>query len=88
LEAFGSGQWTTALLVHHADSNSRQAFSDWLHQHSGRDAWIHGEGAEVQGTIFRVRMCFGRGLIILRSQMQFREGQRLNITLEDDIRVK
>jgi hypothetical protein len=89
LETFNNGHSAIALLVHHADSQSRQLFSDWLHEHSPADIWVRSDaGQEVGGKIFRVRMCFGRGLILLNSSMRLREHERVTVTFTEQMRVK
>jgi hypothetical protein len=68
MEAFSSGSGPSALLVHHADEATREAFSNWMRNNSGRRvAFGLRNGAEVVGRIFRVRLCFGRGLILLNA---------------------
>ena len=89
LETFESGGAAIALLVHHADAGSRTAFSQWLRTNSGAVVRVrNGARQEVPATIFRVRMCFGRGLILLRSGIPVLEGATLRVTLAANMRVK
>jgi hypothetical protein len=80
LETFTRDQTTPAILVHHADEASRAGFARWLRANPKalirvRDTW----GNEASATIFRVRMCFGRGLILLDSHIRVREGDVLTL---------
>jgi len=80
LEVFGS-EYPLALLVHHADERNRTEFAQWLRaqpEKAIRIVSINGQG--VRGTMFRVRMCFGRGLILLETSLRVEEGDTLTIT--------
>ena len=89
LETFNDGHSCIALLVHHADSQNRQLFSDWLHEHSPAYIWVRSEaGQEVGAKIFRVRMCFGRGLILLNSSLRLKEHERVTVTFVEQIRIE
>jgi hypothetical protein len=89
LETFNDGGSTLALLVHHADPANRQQFSEWIHGHSPANIRIRtAAGQETPAKIFRMRMCFGRALILLNSAIQIGEHERLTVTLGDQIRVK
>ena len=58
----------SAFLVHHASEAARTTFGEWLRAHDGaRIACRLRNGITVEGRIFRVRMCFGRGLILARA---------------------
>ena len=89
LETFNSGRSSIALLVHHADPPNRQQFSEWIHRNSSANVWVRtASGQEAPAKIFRVRMCFGRALILLNSAIQVREHERLTVTLGEQIHVK
>jgi hypothetical protein len=80
LEAFGSDQQTSAVLVHHAEPAARDPFARWLQSHPKSAVRIgQDNGKEVAATMFRVRMCFGRGLILLQEQIQIREREFLTV---------
>jgi hypothetical protein len=80
MELFSSPEGLTALLVHHANEAARIAFSEWLRANDGKAVLCRNSaGAAIDGRVFRVRMCFGRGLILTRSQLSIREKDILNI---------
>jgi hypothetical protein len=73
-EVFEDASGTLAALVHHAEPAAREAFGEWLRSHP--QSLVHvrtGAGEEAAGKMFRVRMCFGRGLIIFEKPVQLRE---------------
>ena len=74
LEVFDDGQAGIAVLVHHANSATRDAFAGWLQSHPKSAVRVRSKtGEEAPGRIFRVRMCFGRGLILFDRPIQIRE---------------
>jgi hypothetical protein len=73
MEVFSSSEGPSALLVHHASEAGRNAFSEWLRVHDGAHiACRLGNGTTIDGRIFRVRMCFGRGLLLTRASVAIR----------------
>ena len=81
LETFDIGESSAAVLVHHAEVATRDVFAHWLQSHPKSAVRVRGKtGEEVAGTVFRVRMCFGRGLILLQRPIQVRERDVLTIT--------
>ena len=82
IEVFEHDGICDALLVHHTDPNTRQVFSDWLHMYSASNVEIqNASGQTVSGTMFRVRMCFGRGLIMVNGRFAVREHEMLKVYL-------
>ena len=80
LETFTRGPTPTAILVHHADEATRDTFARWLQAHPKSEVRVRNStGDETDASIFRVRMCFGRGLILLNKPLRAREGETLNI---------
>ena len=80
LEKFDIDSRTTAVLVHHADSATRDAFAAWLQRYPKSAVRLRlPDGTDVSATIFRVRMCFGRGLIFFEKVVQIREGDILSL---------
>jgi hypothetical protein len=68
MEVFSSSSGPSALLVHHADEATRENFANWLRQNSGKQIVCTLQPrAETAGRIFRVSLCFGRGLILLNA---------------------
>lgn len=80
LEVFGGSDGPAAFLVHHANEAARNAFGEWLRAHDG--ALIHcrlPDGTTADGHIFRVKMCFGRGLILTAAPIALRARDRMSI---------
>ena len=80
IEVFQSKDRPNGLLVHHADEATRPQFAQWLRGHNGfqiqcRDS----DGRIFAGRLFRMKMCFGRGLILT--------SDRVNAHIGDVIRV-
>ena len=80
LETFAMDEKVSAVLVNHADPSERDQFARWLQAHPRSAVRIRNNaGQETAATIFRVRMCFGRGLILLNQPITVREGEVLTI---------
>jgi hypothetical protein len=80
METFNIGQASSAVLVHHADATTRDLFARWLQVNPKSAIRVRNEtGNEVPATIFRVRMCFGRGLVVLEKRMPIREHDLLTL---------
>ena len=80
LETFDIGQASAAVLVHHAEAAERDRFARWLQALSKTAIRVRSKtGEEAPARIFRVRMCFGRGLILLEGPMQIHERDVLTI---------
>jgi hypothetical protein len=84
LETFDVGGKAVAILVHHADAASRQNFATWLQSNPRATARIRtNSGFETQASVFRVRMCFGRALILPREPVQVRRGEALTFLIAE-----
>ena len=82
LEVFENDKAATAALVHHANPALRDGFAEWLRSHPKSAVRVlNADGEEVPGRMFRVRMCFGRGLIAFERPMQIRERDVLTIAV-------
>jgi hypothetical protein len=80
IEVFSGSDGPSGLLVHHANQATRNAFGEWLREHDGAGiACRLREGATVDARIFRVKMCFGRGLILTRAPVTIRAKDRVSI---------
>jgi hypothetical protein len=74
IETFDLDGKTAALLVHHVDQSARESFAMWLRRRTRTTVRIRTEtGAEMTASIFRVRLCFGRALIIPDGAIHIRE---------------
>lgn len=80
LETFAMNDRVSAILVNHADPAERDQFARWLQAHPKSAAHLRNQpGQETAVTIFRVRMCFWRGLILLDQPITIREGEILTL---------
>src|SRR5262249_27931438 len=80
LKTFDRDGKPVALLVHHADAASRKNFATWLKNNPTSPARIRtGDGFETQASVFRVRMCFGRALILPREPLRTRRGDSFTV---------
>jgi len=78
LEVFAFDDKTRAILVNHGSPSSRNQFAQWLQAHPQFSIRIRSRTEpEAEATIFRVRMCFGRGLILLSKPITIREAEVL-----------
>jgi hypothetical protein len=74
LETFGFNKGAVGVLVRHAEPATREHFAQWLQTHPKQAIRIRSKnGEEVPATIFRLRMCFGRGLILIEQRVQIHE---------------
>ena len=81
MEVFSASTGPSALLVHHADEATREVFAHWLHSNSGRKVVCTlTNKMRIDAQIFRVSLCFGRGLILLREPAPVRPKDVLGIT--------
>jgi hypothetical protein len=81
IEVFSSPEGSSALLVHHANEATRNAFSAWLRANDGKEVLCRGrDGFQIKGHIFRMRLCFGRGLVLTTSTVAVRLKDVLTIT--------
>jgi hypothetical protein len=80
LEAFGLDEQTSAVLVHHSAPVARDQFAWWLQTNPKSAVRVRcKDGTEIPAKMFRVRMCFGRGLIVFEKQVQVRERELLSV---------
>ena len=80
LETFAMNEKVSAVLVNHASPAERDQFAQWLQTHPRSVVQIRNKaGEQTAAAIFRVRMCFGRGLLLLNQPIIVREGDVLTI---------
>jgi hypothetical protein len=80
MEAFATSDGPSAFLVHHANEAARNAFGAWLRAHDGMHINCRlPDGTTTDGYVFRVKMCFGRGLVLTRAPIAIRPKDRLSI---------
>jgi hypothetical protein len=81
IEVFSGSEGPSALLAHHISQATRNTFGEWLRAHDG--AYITcrlRDGTSVRAQIFRVKMCFGRGLILTPTPASIRVKDVLIVT--------
>jgi hypothetical protein len=67
-------------IVRHKNADDRERFSAWLRTHSGTEvAFAAADGHAHRGVLRRLRMCFGRGLLIFAEPVQLEEGKTIVI---------
>jgi hypothetical protein len=82
LETFVMNDKVSAILVNHAEPAEREQFAHWLQTHPRSSVRIRSKTEpDAEATIFRVRMCFGRGLILLSKPIKIREADVLTIVV-------
>ena len=80
MEVFSASDGPAAFLVHHADESARNTFGQWLRAHDGARVTCRlNNGTAADGRIFRLKMCFGRGLILTRVPVAIRAKDRVSI---------
>ena len=80
MEVFSTPDGPSAFLIHHASEAARNAFGEWLRAHDGVGITCRfRNGTSVDGRMFRVKMCFGRGLILTRAPVAIRPKDILTV---------
>jgi len=80
MEIFSASEGPSAFLIHHASEAGRNAFGEWLRANNGATVICQlRDGTTIDGRIFRVRMCFGRGLVLTRGPVLIRAKDVLTI---------
>ena len=81
MEVFSASDGPCAFLVRHASESTRNVFGEWLRAKDGARVIcrLH-SGTTVDGRIFRVKMCFGRGLILTRAPVAIRPKDVVSIS--------
>jgi hypothetical protein len=80
MEVFSASSGPSAFLVHHTSEATRNAFIEWLRTNNGTPVVCRlRDGTRLDGRIFRVGLCFGRGLILTREPAAIRARDVLSI---------
>ena len=67
-------------IVRHKNSDDRERLSTWLRTHSGAEVtFAAADGRPHRGVLRRLRMCFGRGLLIFTDPVNLKEGETIVI---------
>ena len=69
-------------IVRHKNPADRQRLSAWLKTHSGSEvSFTASDGRSHRGVLRRLKMCFGRGLLVFTDQAEIREGETLKVEI-------
>jgi len=76
LEAHSSANpAVTAVVFHQQKKEDQERLAELLRGHSGEGAEVQiGSGEPIGGTVFRLKSCFGRGLLLLPPGAQLKDG--------------
>jgi len=70
------------VMIRHKDSADWDRLSEWLKTRSGSDVSFTGpDGRSHKGVLRRLKMCFGRGLLIFSDPVEISEGSVLKVEL-------
>ena len=72
------------VVFHHSDEFSRAPLAALLHEHSEAAVDVKIEGGAEQswrGTVFRLKSCFGRGLLLLPAAAPIKDGTVFRLRL-------
>jgi hypothetical protein len=69
------------IIIRHKSAADRSRFSEWLRNESGVGVtFVTADGSRHRGVLRRLRMCFGRGLLIFVEPVKLQE--RNSVVLE------
>jgi hypothetical protein len=67
-------------IVRQKNPDDRDRLSAWLRTHSGAEVtFATPDGHDHQGVLRRLRMCFGRGLLLFADPVTLKEGETIVI---------
>ena len=71
------------LIIRHKNAADRSRFSEWLHNESGSVVMFTiSDGTRRRGVLRRLRMCFGRGLLIFAGAVTLKERDTIVVELK------
>ena len=83
LETFDINGSTVAVLANHESASDRERFARWLRSTPKATVRIRTpSGIETTASVFRVRMCFGRALILLHEPLHIRERSTITLLMQ------
>jgi len=76
---------TTIVVFHQATESNRAPLVEFLHAHSGAVVEVENDagGGALHGTAFRLKSCFGRGLLLLPAAVSWKEGTVFHMRLSE-----
>ena len=69
------------LLIHHLYKKDRPLLSKWLKNNSGKQVTFIINKKKVDGVLFRLSNCFGRGLLIYKAEIKPRKHDIIKLLL-------
>ena len=69
------------ILLHQANAADREKLSDWLKNNNGNEVTFTFKNATYPGVLCRMPHCFGRGLLIYRSEIKPDKRDLIEVTL-------
>jgi len=70
-------------IIHHKNAADRQRMSAILKSSSGTDVvFTRADGVAHRGALRRLRMCFGRGLLVFTESVEVKEGEVITLELQ------
>jgi len=75
-----------AVVFHQAQKGDQPRLASLLLQHSGEEAEVQiGGAARTAGSVFRLKSCFGRGLLLLPADAPpLKDGETFTLTFAQD----
>jgi hypothetical protein len=71
------------LIIRHKNAEDQKRFSDWLKSHSGAGiTFTTPDGVSHQGVVRRLKVCFGRGLLIFVGPVQVKERDSIVVQIQ------
>jgi hypothetical protein len=69
------------LIIRHNDIKDRSAFSQWLHRNAGSYIQFEYNTKPLRGYIGRLKLCFGRGMLIVKTDTKIEQKSILFIPI-------
>ena len=70
------------LIIRHKNAEDQKKFSDWLKGHNGAGVtFTTPDGVRHHGVVRRLKVCFGRGLLIFTEPVSVKERDSIVVQL-------
>ncbi len=69
------------ILIHHARNLERSVFSKLLKSNNGRQVIFYFKGKKLNGILFRLSNCFGRGLLLYKGRINIKSLDLIKLVL-------
>ena len=71
-----------SAVIHHKHERDQAAFSEWLRGHqSGGVKFVASDGSAHQAILYRLKHCFGRGLLLYTTSVSLPEKAVIRLEL-------